>query len=203
VSYAFLPSPFEHDASNSESEHPGRALSSLLSRSPKHACLCPLRNYVYSLMLPRISLARPVYGLRVSLSAWRRLQRKRAHVGRSLHISVGDSGVRQVWKSSIIAIDLIKWLSRTTYLSIQSRFEDTRSWDLIRHASSALGGLEHLRIIGCSPGFDLPSLFKKVKFRSLRSLEIRGIVEWKEGVVELGPEVPIPCCLSQGHIPRR
>jgi hypothetical protein len=110
--------------------------------------------------------------------------------------------------SYVVAKNFVDWLTRTRQFSIHGGFEDVstldndgkmgneRTWGLLRRMAAKFKDLEKLEISREGWGLYLPPIFKWLACPNLKKLDIHGISEWKQGSIELEPEVRISLTVS-------
>jgi hypothetical protein len=67
--------------------------------------------------------------------------------------------------------------------------ENRCTWGLLRHMVAKIEDSEELDLRKEDCGLHLPPLLKWINFPKLKTLALNGISEWKQGPIELEPEV--------------
>jgi translation initiation factor 2B subunit (eIF-2B alpha/beta/delta family) len=92
-----------------------------------------------------------------------------------------------------VALNLVEWLTRTKFLTIDGKFQDSGeggnvygnmiTWGVIRHATKTLKELEHIALLAQDDCVTLPPMIRWLRFLQMKRLEIRGLSTW-ENVAE-------------------
>ena len=111
---------------------------------------------------------------------------------RALSVHISDLSSTITPNRYDIASDFAKWLTNVRCLEFHGGFEQpaTRyTWKLIREMTTSMQNVEHLVLSREGWGLYLGSIMSDVDFPRLKTLNIHGISEWKEGLLVSDPKV--------------